>query len=188
MKTEELKELGLTDEQIKEVFRLHGLEINDHQELKENNQTLAKENEGLKESLSEANSTLENFKDKDLDIEEIKKQVDDYKTKFEESEAKRQQEIEAMKLDNTIDVSLLKSGVKNAKAVRALLDMDNLKTSKNLNDDLENQINALKESDSYLFDIEQEDSKSKFMGKGNSLPEKEISEMSYSDILKMQQK
>ncbi|WP_299034126.1 phage scaffolding protein [uncultured Anaerococcus sp.] len=187
MKTEELKELGLTDEQIKEVFRLNGLDLKNYQELKENNQALSAENDSLKNSLNEANTTIEGFKDKDLDIEEIKKQADDYKAKFEESQVQRQKDIEAIKLDNTINLSLLKSGAKNTKAVRALLDIDNLKESKNLNDDLETQIKNLQESDSYLFKVDDEADK-RSMGRGNNLPPKDISDMSYLEIKKMQEK
>lgn len=186
MKTEELKEIGLTDEQIKEVFRLNGLDLKGYNEIKENNQALTAENDSLKESLNQANTTIEGFKDKDLDIEEIKKQADDYKAKFEEEQANRQREIEAIKLDNTINLGLLKSGAKNPKAVRALLDIDNLKESKNLNDDLASQIKGLMETDSYLFKNE-EGKEGRSMGRGNKIPPKDISEMTYSEIVKMQQ-
>ena len=187
MQTEELKELGLTDEQIKEVFRLHGLEIKNYQELQERNQTLNAENDSLKNSLAEANTTIEGFKDKNLDIEEVKKQAESYKAKFEEEQAERQKEIEAIKLDSTINMSLLKSGAKNPKAVRALLDIDNLKQSKNLNDDLNSQIQNLQESDSYLFDSK-EDEQGRSIGKGNDIKTKDISEMSYTEIAKAQEK
>lgn len=48
MKAEELKEIGLNDEQIAKVFKLRGKEVEDYNELKNNFETLKTENENYK--------------------------------------------------------------------------------------------------------------------------------------------
>ena len=47
-------------------------------------------------------------------------------------------------------------GAKNAKAIKALIDMDSVKLGENGElEGFDNQIEELKESDSYLFNIEE---------------------------------
>ena len=59
----------------------------------------------------------------------------------------------AVKKDAAVDMAILKAGGRNAKAIKALLDMDKI----NLKDDgsIEGlDIEGLKKSDGYLFNIE----------------------------------
>lgn len=131
MKKEELLELGLTEEQIQGVFKLNGQDIN----------SIKSERDNLKAELDVANNKISDFEK--INVEEIKSEVEKYKN-----------EISNLKLDHSIENSLLKSKVKNPKAAKALLDMEALKNSKNFDSDLENQIKSMKESDSYLFETE----------------------------------
>lgn len=48
MKTEELKEIGLNDEQIAAVFKLRGQEVEEYNNLKNEYETLKTENENYK--------------------------------------------------------------------------------------------------------------------------------------------
>ena len=131
MKKEELLELGLTEEQIQGVFKLNGQDIN----------SIKSERDNLKAELDVANNKISDFEK--INVDEIKAEVEKYKN-----------EISNLKLDHSIENSLLKSKVKNPKAAKALLDMEALKNSKNFDSDLENQIKSMKESDSYLFETE----------------------------------
>lgn len=183
MKTEELKALGLSDEQITAVHRLNGLDIENYktevESLKQEKSTLESEKETLQEQVNNANQQIEDFKD--MDIESIKQSAEDYKNKFEQSESKRKEELEKLQLDHQLETSFLKAGAKNVKAVKALIDMDMLKESKNLNDDIKAQIDNLKESDSYLFEAESKPTGNS-IGGSNPLPSS-TEKMTYDEML-----
>lgn len=182
MKKEDLEKIGLSEEQQAEVFRLNGIAIEqyktDNSNLTNTIQTLETENTNLITDLETANDKIQEFTK--MDIEAIKKEADDYKAKYETAEATRKTEAEDMKLNHTLDTALLKAGAKNTKAVKALLDVENLKGSQNLDTDIETAITGLKESDAYLFD---ESKGSNFMGGGNQLPpESDPNKMSYEEF------
>lgn len=185
MKTEELKEIGLNDEQIASVFRLRGKEIEDYNSLKNEYEALKTENENFKNQVKSANEQIEAFKD--MDIDSIKASAEEYKRKYEEAQAKAKEDIENINLNNAIDLGLVNAGSKNIKASKALLDLDSLKASKNLNDDLKAQIENLKESDGYLFK-NVEEQKEQAMGKSSSLGSKDIKDMTYEEMLEANKK
>lgn len=58
MKTEELKALGLNDDQVQKVFAMNGAEIND---LKQQVTTLTTERDAARSQLGEANKKLEGY-------------------------------------------------------------------------------------------------------------------------------
>ncbi len=80
MKTEELIALGLTDEQAKKVFELHGKGISKAQKEAED---LKAQNQSLQKQLDTANETLDKFKD--VDVEGIKAEVETYKKQAEDA-------------------------------------------------------------------------------------------------------
>jgi hypothetical protein len=145
MNREFLKGLGLEDEAIEKIMAENGRDIE-----KFKSDVKAKETElaSTKKQLVDANKEIESFKE--MDVEAIKKAADDYKTKYEQAEKDAQAQIEALKLEHSIESAL--RGAKNIKAAKALLDMESLKTSKNIDKDMEAAITALKESDPYLFE------------------------------------
>lgn len=185
MKTEELKEIGLNDEQIAAVFKLRGKEVEDYNQLKNNFETLKTENENYKSQVASANEQIEAFKD--MDIESIKASAEEYKNKYEQAQIKAKEDMDNITLNNAIDLGLVNAGSRNLKATKALLDIDSLKGSKNLNDDLKAQIEGLKESDSYLFKG-QEEPKQRSMGKSGSLGDKELKDMTYEEMLEANKK
>lgn len=159
MKREFLKELGLTDEQIDRVMAENGKDIEKYKsdlETKEKElETKETELETLQGQLEAANKQIEDFKE--MDIEGIKQAADDYKEKYEKAKQDAEAEIEALKFEHSLESALTKAGAKNVKAVKALLDIESLRNSKNVDSDLETAITTLKETDSYLFgDVEPE--------------------------------
>ncbi|MDY3006204.1 phage scaffolding protein [Anaerococcus porci] len=86
MKTEELKEIGLNDEQIAAVFKLRGKEVEDYNQLKNNFETLKTENENFKNQIASANEQIEAFKD--MDIESIKASAKNIKTSMNRHKSK----------------------------------------------------------------------------------------------------
>lgn len=158
MKKEELLELGLTEEQIQGVFKLNGQDIN----------SIKSERDNLKSELEVANNKISELGD----YENIKSEVEKYKN-----------EISDLKLNHSIENSLMKSKVKNPKAAKALLDMEALKNSKNFDSDLENQIKSMKESDSYLFEVE-----GSSVGGAGSVNKPNVKDMTYSQMMEYLEK
>lgn len=146
MTKEELLALGLTEEQIAEVFKINGKDV---EKAKGDLTTKETELASVKEQLKTANTEIESYKS--MDIEAIKKAADEYKTKFEEAQANAQKEIESLKFEHSLESALTKAGAKNVKAAKALLDIESLRGSKNIDSDLETAITTLKESEEYLF-------------------------------------
>jgi len=109
--------------------------------------------DALKTQLTEANTTIEGFKK--LDIEGIKKAADDWKTKAEKAEADAAAKIAEMQFDGLLSSTVTAVKGKNAKAIRALLDVDTLKTSKNQEADIKAALEGLKKENAYLFEAEQ---------------------------------
>ena len=151
MKTEDLKNQGLTDEQISFVMSENGKDI---EKFKTENETNKTELKSIKEHLKSANETIESYKN--MNIEDIKKSADDYKAKFEQSENERKSEIEKLKLTHAIDNALTKAGAKNLNAVKATLDLSNVKLDGDKLLGFDDLLKNSKEQDSYLYDDAQQ--------------------------------
>lgn len=109
--------------------------------------------ETLQGQLAEANATIEGFKK--LDIDGIKKAADEWKVKAETAEREAAAKIADLQFDGLLSGAITGAKGKNVKAVRALLDVDTLKASKNQETDIKAALEALKKGNEYLFDTEQ---------------------------------
>ena len=83
MKTEELKALGLNDDQVQKVFAMNGAEIND---LKQQITTLTAERDTARNNLSDANKKLEGYDP-------------DWRTKAEKAENDAKAQVAALQQD-----------------------------------------------------------------------------------------
>ena len=83
MKTEELKALGLNDDQVQKVFAMNGAEMND---LKQQITTLTAERDTARNNLSDANKKLEGYDP-------------EWKTKAEKAESDAKAQVAAMQQD-----------------------------------------------------------------------------------------
>lgn len=105
---------------------------------------LRKEIETLKTTQTSIQAEYDNYKKGSISQA-------DYESKVSEIEANAAKTLAAEKLNNAIEMALVNAGTRNAKATKALLNLDNIKLDGEnligLNDQLEN----LKKSDSYLF-------------------------------------
>ena len=139
LKTETLKEKGLTQEQIDYVMAEVGKEVN----------TLTTERDNYKEQLGTATAALEKFKDVDPaamqgEIDKLNQQLKDKDAEYAAKEADRV-------FSDTLKEAIKIAGGRNAKSVMALLDVDALKASKDQSEDIKKALEKVKESDSYLF-------------------------------------
>lgn len=117
------------------------------------------------EQLKQSNSELsKQIKDRDKQLEDLSKNVKDNETltnqikELQNTNKQTSEEYEAkiskMQFDYAVDSALTSAKTKNAKALKALLDMESIKYQDGKLDGLETQLSALKESDSYLFESE----------------------------------
>lgn len=152
MNAEDLKKLGLDDEEvIQKIIVLHGKDIEKN---KTSLATAQAELDGVKKQLAEANTQIESFKG--MDVEGVKKSADEWKAKAESSQAEAAAQIQSLKFDHALEGALTGAKAKNAKAVRALLDMNALKLNEADGSivGLDEQIKKIMSESDYLFESE----------------------------------
>ncbi|WP_125153107.1 phage scaffolding protein [Clostridium rectalis] len=111
----------------------------------------------LNEQLKTANTTINDLKKSNGDNESLQIKVGEYETKVKEYE----KQIQDMQFNYALEGALKGANVRNTKAVKALLNLENVKLDGENILGLKEQIEALQKSDSYLFTEEQ---KPKFSG------------------------
>jgi len=168
MKREQIKKLlgeNATDEIIDAIMKLHGDDI-------EANKTKLTEAETsrdqFKTQLDEANTAIEGFKK--LNPEQLQKAADEWKTKYETAQTEATAQLAQVKFDHALEGALTGAKAKNPKAVKALLEMRNLKLNEADGSiiGLEDQLKAVKEKNDYLF--ESNEPAPRFGGGGGNQP------------------
>lgn len=168
MNTEELKNLGLTDEQAKAVFALHGKDIKAEQD---------KSKAEFDTQLKDLNTQIQS---RDKDIKALKATADEEtQAKIAEMQEKHKAELKTandnlakVKLDSKISEVLGQSKARNVELLRKTLNVDEI----SLNSDgeligLNEQLSKLQETDAYLFQsAEPEKPTPKFFPNGNPSP------------------
>ena len=109
--------------------------------------------DSLKEQLAAAHKTIEEFKG--MDIDGVRKAADEWKQRAEQAEKDAAARIADMEFDGDLKDAVAASRGRNAKAIRALLDVDALKASRNRAEDLKAALDALKKDSGYLFEPDQ---------------------------------
>lgn len=82
-----------------------------------------------------------------VDVEKLKTDAKDWETKYNN-------DIAAVKLESAVNMALVESKVKNTKIAKAALDMSLVKLDGDKLLGLSEQLENLKKSDAYLFDVE----------------------------------
>lgn len=137
---------GLTKEAIDAIMAENGRDI----EREKNRYT---DYESIKEQLAAANKAIEDFKG--MDIDGVKKAAEEWKAKAEQAEKDAAARIADMEFDADLKEAITALKGRNAKAIRALLDVDALKASKNRAEDIKTALDTLKKDNDYLFETEQ---------------------------------
>ena len=152
MNKEELKALGLTDEQVAAIVESNGKTFVSKGRFNEINE----ENKSLKAQLAELNTTIDTLKKDSKGNEETVKQLDALKAELKTRQSEHEAQMKALKIDGMVERSLLQAKARNTKAVRALLNLDNAEIDGEEVKGLAEQIQALKTDNAYLFDDVQE--------------------------------
>ena len=107
---------------------------------------LKKEVDTLKRSKEDIQTEYDNFKKGAISQA-------DYESKVSEIETNAAKTLAAEKVNNAIDIALLNAGTRNVKATKALLNLENVKLDGTNLIGLNDQLEALKKSDTYLFNM-----------------------------------
>lgn len=152
MNKDDLKKFGIEDDDlIQKVLTEHGKGI---EKFKADVAAKQQEMDGLKAQLSEANKQIESFKG--MDIEGVKKSADEWKAKFEQSQAEATAQIERLKFDHALEAALASAKAKNPKAVRALLKEADLKLAEDGSIvGLTEQLEHVRSENDYLFESDE---------------------------------
>jgi hypothetical protein len=188
MKKEEFVKLGISEELAVECEKASLEELksfipksrfDEVNKAKNDAEALVKERDGQIETLK--NSTG--------DVNELKKQIEDLQKANKDAADKHAEEINKMKIDSALDVAISNAKGKNAKAIKALLNLENAEldedgTIKGLAD----QMTALQKSDEYLFEAKDNKTKMKgvVLGQGadtklDGLTKEQFAKMSYKE-------
>jgi len=100
---------------------------------------------------------------------------------------KLEEELKTTKLNNAIETTLIQTGAKNIRTVKALLDMSKVVEDEEGIKGIEEQINALKQSDPYLFNnnkVEGNAPNTTNLGE-DGITKKDFSKMSYKERLNL---
>lgn len=150
MKREDLKKLGLEDEAIESVMKLHGQTVNG---LQEQVTTLQASEANLKSQNVKHEKDLKTLQKDNGDNETLKQTIKDLQKQNADAKAEFEQQLVGMQRDSAIEKALATSGAKNTKAVKALLDADKIVFKDGELSGLAEQLEAYKQSDPYMFDM-----------------------------------
>ncbi|MCD7723752.1 MAG: phage scaffolding protein [Clostridiales bacterium] len=114
-------------------------------------------NEELKQqraAVTDRDKQLSELKSASGDNAALQQQIAQLQAKNTEQQQSYEKQLSEMKLNNAVELALSSANVRSNKAVMAMLDMENVKLDGDKLTGFDEQIKALKESDSYLFNTE----------------------------------
>lgn len=179
MKRDFLKSLDLSDEAIDKIMAENGNDING---LKAKITELEGQVADYKGQVSERDKQLESLKKSKGDAETLKEQISKLQEENKAATESYEAKIKQMAIDNAVNLALSNAKVKNAKAVRALLDLTDAQMEGETVKGLDKQLETLKESDAYLFEDGKPTVKGATPAAGSGDPKpKAVKDMNYSE-------
>lgn len=184
MKKEELIKLGLDEETAKKIEAASTEELKGYVE-----KTKYSELETVKNQLEESNKTvnkqLEDLKKNTGDAEALKAEIQKMQDENKSKETEYSNNIKKLKVDNAIELALIGAKAKNTKAVKALLDLENLEIGedgkvKGLEDQIKNLTKD--EGTAFLFEVESKTETPKGTDPAGKSTKKDIKDMTYSEM------
>lgn len=146
MKTEFLKNLGLEQDAIDKIMAENGKDIAAEQAKTAKAES---ERDNYKDQFETVNGKLKEFEG--VNVSDMREQIEqlqkDLKAKDDAYAAKEADRV----FNETLSEAIKSAGGRNEKAVKGLLDIDALKGSKDQSADIKKALDAVKESDAYLF-------------------------------------
>lgn len=151
--TEALLNLGLSKEQVKDVFALYGKDLN---ATKSELETITQERDSLKNQLQNTEAQLETLKaDANISAEQ-KEALDKLQAEYNKFKDDAAAELAQTKKVSAINLALKDTTAHNPSTLMKFIDVDAIELDENGTPKLDDVINGLKESDPYLFKADEE--------------------------------
>lgn len=109
--------------------------------------------ESIKEQLSAAKEGLKAFDG--VDVKDLQEQVKKLTKDLSDKEAEHQAKLQDLEFDSALKDAITAARGRSVKAIRAELDVDALRASKNREGDIKNALETLKKDSGYLFESEE---------------------------------
>lgn len=162
--TEALSELGLSKEQIKDVFALYGKDLN---ATKAELETITQERDSLKSQLQNTEAQLETLKADANTSAEQKEALDKLQAEYDKYKADAAAELAQTQKVNAINLALKDTTAHNPSTLMKFIDVDAIELDENGKPKLDDIITGLKESDPYLFKADDDKPNPNIVATGN---------------------
>lgn len=139
-----LEDMGLEKDVIDKIMSENGKDI------ESTKHKLEVERDNYKDSLEIAQNSLKEFEG--VDVKELKGKVAQLTADLTQKDNEYKAKIADMEFSSVLDSAISASKAKNTKALKALLDVEKLKASKNQAEDIKSAIENVKKDNDYLFE------------------------------------
>lgn len=137
-----LEGLGLEKEVVDKIMDVNGTDL----------ENLKAARDDYKRQLTEAQETLKSFDG--VDVKELQGKITELTNDLAAKDTEIQQKLADRDFNDALKEAISGAGARNAKAVMALLDQENLKNSKNQKEDIQKALETVKKENDYLFQPE----------------------------------
>ena len=142
--------------------------------------------DNYKSQLDDATQKLEGFKG--VNVEELQGKISALTDDLASQKAAFDKQLADRDFDDMLNTAITGSKAKNVKAVKALLDLEAIKASKNQSADIEAALKKVKEENDYLFTSDEPIDNGQFVGGTTPNPTvktlDDLDKMSYSEYKK----
>ena len=145
-----LEELGLEKDVIDKIMAENGSDI---EKVKADRDNYKSQLKTAQEALKTAQEALKDFEG--VDVKELNGKIAQLNNDLAAKDTEYQQKIADMEFNSVLDSAITAAGARNAKALKALLDIESLKSSKNQAEDIKSAIDAVKTDNGYLFNSDE---------------------------------
>ena len=159
MKREFLKDLGLADDLIDKIMDENGKDINAEKAKADAAEQTVKD---LQDQIKERDKDIAELKKSSADNADLTKKYEDLQAKYKIDTESLEQKLADQQLDAAVNAAIVEAKGKNAKAIKALLDMSKLTIKDGKVEGL--NLDEIKKSDSYLFESDEDPKEPKFFG------------------------
>lgn len=187
MTKEQLQALNLTEEQINAIIEDYGKNYVSKAQFNEKNDAYKQ----AKQEIENLTTDINNLSEANKANEALQSQIKELQDAATKREADYNESIKNMKIDTAITKALSKSGAMNETILTGLLDRTKIAIGEdNTITGIQEQINALKESDPYLF--KQDSIKGVVPGDAtpktnDGITKEQFNKMSYLDRVQLQE-
>ena len=146
-----LKKAGIEEGKLDGVIADIGKELPKYFIPKDKYNEVAEAKKKLEKDIQDRDKQLDDLKKAAGSNEDLKQQIEKLQDENKKADEAWQAKFAQMQLDFALERALASAKAKNAKAVKALLDMEKVKLDGEQLLGLDDQLKAIKESDPYLF-------------------------------------